>query len=203
MPASGWYTCLLSVTNRNKSSLDDPGPCTTDPDYCYRIYGAGSTWLSALDVDAWAVQSTPNARVLLEPGQAYDVAVLNFTAPTGVTSFRATSDIELTNCYNDYQGKCDGPYDPDGASIVSTKLQVMQKAVGGGYCQITNYPSSGYQVTTVGWSEHHKPAYHTVVANVSTAANCTRDFRIKVYVQSVLGNDAILEKNPYTSTWVR
>jgi len=141
VPASGWYTCLLSVTNRNRSALDDPGPCTTNPDYCYRICGADNTWLSALDVDAWAVQSMQSARVLLEPGQAYDVAVLNFTAPTGVTSFRATSDIQFTNCYSSYK-ECNGPYDPVGASIVSTKLQVMQKAIGGGYCQITNYPSS-------------------------------------------------------------
>jgi hypothetical protein len=197
-PATGWYTCWLSI----KNGIPGVGACS-DPGCGYQAVSPG-TWISALDVAGWAAQSYQGSKVLMEPGHAYDVAVLNFTAPANVSSFRATSDLEMTNCYDPSPlNICDGPYDPSGPSSVQTRLQVMQKAVGGGYCQITNYPASGYLLTTISWSEHHKPAYHSVIANVSTASECTRDFRIKVYVRGVTGNDVHLEKKPYTLTWVR
>jgi hypothetical protein len=197
VPATGWYTCWLTIKNSPKETVNTPP-------YGYRVVSPG-TWISALDVASWAAQSYQGGKVAMEPGHAYDVAVLNFTAPADVSFFRATSDLELTNCYREssYAPMCDGPYVPYGSASVQTRLQVMQKAVGGGYCQITNYPASGYLLTTISWSEHHKPAYHSVIANVSTASGCTRDFRIKVYVTGVTGHDVQLEDKPYTLTWVR
>jgi len=86
--------------------------------------------------------------------------------------------------------------------VVGSRLQVMQRATGGGYCNVTSWPASGLDRTDVSWGVHHKKNYHRVAVTVSNASGCTRSFRIKTYVRWLAGNDMMIERWPYSNVYV-
>lgn len=194
-PASGTYTCRFAV----RSII--PGG-TTDPSETFLVRGSG-TYLEAAAQPSWVEHGyQPDIVRVVSGGTALDVAVLYFTAPLSVSQFAATADVEMTNCYDDSRECITTPRNTEN-SRVSSRLQVMQVAVGGGYCSITNYPESGYAVTAITRDQHHRKIHHRVDrVSVHTSSDCTRTFRIKVYLKVDSGNDALVEGRPYTNTFV-
>lgn len=181
VPSTGTHNCKLVGRSTVPGGSSVGGQVTLDASDSYFEYVAAPSWATQREYGL-------TNDVLIEPGEAADLGAFYWTAPSGVNSFRAVGDVHLTNCY-DSNGLCDTSPSNTGSATAGTKLQVMQLATGGGYCNITNYPSSGEQTTTIDRTVHHLKAYHRTNVNVSTASNCTREFRIKVYTRHVSGND--------------
>ena len=175
----------------------------SDPPARYTVDGA-HTYLSVSGVQpAWVRHRYQGSQRLIRTGRAKDLVPMSFTAPAGVSRFSATADIEMTDCYNAGY-LCDTIPSNRKSSVAGTRLLVMQKARDGGYCRVNAWPASGLKRTTITWEQHHKKSYHRMVdIPVSTAPNCTRDFRIKVYARALSGNDLMIEMKPYTNAFVR
>lgn len=151
---------------------------------------------------SWLRHAYQNSQQLIRTGAAKDIGAMSFTAPKDVTSFSATADVEMTDCYNSGH-VCETVPSNRLSSIVGTRLLVMQKGRSGGYCKVTRWPRSGFRRSVVTWAQHHKKTYHRVAdVPVSNDANCTRGFRIKVYTKVLSGNDLMIEAKPYTNTFV-
>jgi hypothetical protein len=175
----------------------------SSPPAQYTVDGA-NTYLSVSGKQpSWVKGKYQDKQRLIRSGGAKDLVVMNFTAPDNVSMFSATADVEMTDCYNCGQ-LCDTVPSNRLRSVVGTRLQVHQFDRSGGCCKITRWPESGYKRTTITWAEHHKKAYHRVGnVPVSNSANCTRNFRIKVYTKVLSGNDLMIEMKPYSNAFVR
>ena len=174
----------------------------SSPPAWFTVDGA-STYLSVSGVQpAWVRHRYVGGQRLIRTGRARDLMPMSFTAPAGVSRFSVIDDIEMTNCYNAGY-LCDTIPRNFGSSTAGTRLVVMQKARNGGYCKIHARPASGSRITKVTWAEHHKKSYHRMNdIPVSTAPDCTRSFRIKVYTRVLAGNDMLIEAAPYTNAFV-
>ncbi|MDQ3366965.1 MAG: hypothetical protein M3680_16200 [Myxococcota bacterium] len=145
---------------------------------------------------------------VLDDGESLDAAPLEWTAPAGVTSFRAIGSVKLTTCTS--IGGSDDPYDnlPELCGLPQHELDrtvgsharvvltVGQYAVGGGYCAITRLPAAAATAPTyIDKDSHHEMVHRSLAAvPVSTAATCTRRFRIKTYVVQTAGPSLIVHK---------
>jgi hypothetical protein len=195
-PVAGTYRC------RTRFKAYIPGGAADDRQRV-RVVGNPGTYLSVDDnPEPFAAQSFQAADVKIAVGSSADVAVLNWTAPAGVTTFVATADTELTNCYSGGPPPCTTSPSNTLSSVVDSRLQVMQRNDSGGYCKITNWPSSGYDRTTITRDEHHEKNYHRVTASLSNASGCTRNFRIKVFARTVSGNPVNVDNAGFTNTFV-
>jgi hypothetical protein len=192
-PSSGSYDCELLA----RSFIPGGGG---NRDAAFRVEGDG-TYLRVDPVAAWARHRFQASERLVTPRRAYDVTVMDFTAPAGVDRFTATADVELTNCYGPARICNTDPVNGN-RSVVGSRLQVMQRAANGGYCRVTSWPASGLDRTSVSWGVHHKKNYHRVQVNVSEEARCTRSFRVKTYVRWLAGNDMMVERAPYSNVYV-
>jgi hypothetical protein len=195
-PHDGEFECKLQSRGLiHGEQSNPPARFTVDGDRTYiSVSGKQPTWVRHKYQD--------NQR-LIRPGTAKDLVPMSFTAPAGVTRFSATADIEMTDCYNAGY-LCDTIPSNRNSSVAATRLLVMQRSRNGGYCRVNAWPASGLKRTTVTWAQHHKKSYHRMTdIPVSTAANCTRDFRIKVYASVLSGNPLMIEKKPYTNAFVR
>ena len=195
-PTAGTYLC------RTRFKTYVPGGAA-DPNQNVRVVGNPGTYLSLDDnPEPFAAQSFQVADVKIAAGASADVAVLNWTAPSGVTNFIATADTELTNCYSASPPPCTTSPSNTRSSVMDSRLQVMQRDNSGGYCKITNWPTSGYDRTTITRDEHHEKNYHRVPATISNASGCTRNFRIKVFARTVSGNPVNVDNGGFTNTFV-
>lgn len=193
-PSDGLFNCRLAA----RAVM--PGGVPNDVEHF--DVDVDASWLTVTPQPSWVRHDWhgggPFVRsdaTLIPRGRARDVAVLNFTAPSGVAGFDAIADVEFTNCY-DASWECDTSPTNRNSSTVETQLQAMQRAAGGGYCRITR---SEKRTTRITRDIHHRKTYHELSSvPVSGVAGCTRSFRLKVYTRVTAGNDALVEMNPYT-----
>ncbi|MDQ3370636.1 MAG: hypothetical protein M3680_34905 [Myxococcota bacterium] len=201
--APGAYRCVLS------SQGGRPRPTGTFSATKFSI-ASGSYLRVSSPVPAGSDRSyAPKTRSdVLDDGEALDAAPLEWTAPAGVTSFRAIGAVKLTTCTS--VGGSDDPYDnlPELCGLPEHELDrtvgsharvvltVGQYAEGGGYCAITRLPASSATAPAyIDKDSHHEMVYRSLAAvPVSTAATCTRRFRIKTYVVQTAGPSLIVHK---------
>jgi hypothetical protein len=191
----GDYRCWLSVgSGRPRPASPDSRPSSN----VYQV-ASGSYLEATSNLDRSAAQgyrpSTPYH--LLGGDDAYDAAVLNWTAPAGISQFKVSGDVQLTACTavggstDPVTGKvlCEGHKDTTGATVL-TAFQVMQRKAGGaaGYCAVTTFPGASGRRTFISKDVHHLPLFADGTAAVSTASGCGRNFRIKVYVKHLSGS---------------
>lgn len=195
-PQDGVFECRLRARGLVHGQQSNP-PAR------YTVDGA-NTYISVSGRQpSWVKQQYQGSKRLIRTGRAEDVLLMSFKAPDDVSSFSATADVEMTDCYNGGY-LCDTVPSNRMSSVVETRLLVMQRRVDGGYCKVTRWPESGLKRTTITWEQHHKKSYHRVTGvPVSDAADCTRDFRIKVYTRVRSGNDLMIESKPYTNAFVK
>jgi hypothetical protein len=139
---------------------------------------------------------------VLRNGHAIDAAALNWTAPAGVTSFSTVGDVKLTACTAEGGSTdpvtgvvlCDGLKNTAGSDIY-TVFQVMQRKISdpSSYCKITAFPSGGRNVH-ISSDVHHQMLYAGGAVSVSTGADCSRNFRIRIYVKSVSGSAVVVHR---------
>ncbi len=151
------------------------------------------------------------ASPILDDGDALDAAPLMWTAPAGVTSFRAFGAVKLTTCTSsggsddshdspDRGPLCDLPgRELDRSSVgttVQVTFQVLQLATDGSYCRSTTIPSTASSARVlVDKDTHHEMVYRAASSvSVSTAAGCTRRFRIKTYLRQISGPSVIVHR---------
>jgi len=195
-PRDGVFECRLQSRGLVHGAQSNPPAQFT-------IDGANTYIAVSGRQPAWATNRYQGSQRLIRTGRARDISAMAFTAPAGVTRFTATGDVEVTDCYNSGH-VCDTVPSNRMSSVVGTRLLVMQRDGNGGYCRITRQPSSGFNRSVVTWAQHHKKIYHRLVdVPVSNSANCTRDFRIKVLTKVLSGNDLMIERKPYTNTFVQ
>jgi hypothetical protein len=192
-PLDGSYTCELLTR-----SLIPGG--STNLGASYQVEGDG-TYLRVDPAAAWAQGELQPTEALVTRTRAWDVTVMDFIAPDAIERFTATADVEVTNCYGPSKGCETEPVNRD-RSLVGSRLLVMQRAAGGGYCAVTSWPASGLDNHNVSWAVHHKKNYHRAAVAVSTAPGCLRSFRIKTYVRWLAGNDMLVERAPYSNVYV-
>jgi hypothetical protein len=142
--------------------------------------------------------------IVVNPGKQRDVLQYSYTPEAD--RFTVTADVQLTNCY-DLLRQCDTYPKNRLSSTVGTRLLVMQRADGGGYCKVTRWPSSGLDRIKVTWDQHHNKNYHRVPVTVSDDPDCTDTFRIKVFVRHLAGNPMMVEgtygtSGPYSNGYV-
>ena len=197
-PADGDYVCEMLVRVAYVA--------TNMPVADVRIEGTG-TRLTVDRVAPWSQDKYQDKERIVSRTKAWDLVVMTWTAPEGVDAFTLTGDVELTNCYNQYQGsnRTDGvacatvPSNSRPAKV-ETRLQAQQYAGGGGYCRTTSGPSDPIEVS---WAVHHKKNYHRIAeVPVSDDASCTRRFRLKVYARWVSGNPVLVEQLPFSNIYV-
>jgi hypothetical protein len=144
-------------------------------------------------------------------GQAYDAAVLNWTAPADVSTIAVSGDAYLTTC-TAVGGSWDPLRDPvvdpvtkqhlcartdvnKAGTTAITRLVVGQRnAAGTGYCRLIHFPSASGRRTLITRDVHHVVLFQSGMVTISTAPDCSRDFRIKVYVKHVSGAKLIVHK---------
>lgn len=195
-PHDGVFECKLQARGLVHGEQSNPPARFT-------VDGAGTYISVSGRQPSWVQHTYQDGQRLIPTGGAADLVPMSFTAPAGVSRFTATADIEMTDCYNAGY-LCDTIPSNRNSSVVETRLLAMQRARDGGYCRINRWPASGMKRTTITWAQHHKKAYHRMTGiPVSTRANCTRDFRIKVYTRVIAGNDLMIEARPYTNGFVR
>ncbi|HSK22159.1 MAG TPA: hypothetical protein VK906_03240 [Egicoccus sp.] len=214
-PAPGTYSCRIQAeANVPGRSVGQPNPDGTFEKFT--INGADSyiDWAGS-STTQWMTQSPAaewedpryDPEDLLALNKPVDLRQMSWTAPAGVNSFRAVSDLHLTNCYD--KGGANKCLDAMGdtyntkSATVTTRLQVMQIGkTAGTYCKVTNFPASGSQTTVIDWTTHHLKAYHRADVSVSTASNCTRSFRIKLYTTRTAGNPVVAHGGHFSQTLV-
>lgn len=191
----GDYRCWLSVgSGRPRPASPDSRPSSN----VYQV-ASGSYLEASAKLDPSAAQryapSTPSH--VMAGTDAYDAAVLNWTALAGVSKFNVSGDVQITACTavggstDPVTGRvlCDGRKDTTGATVL-TAFQVMQRKAGGadGYCAVTTFPGASGRTTFISKDVHHRAIFTDGTANVSTASGCSRNFRIKVYVKHLRGS---------------
>jgi hypothetical protein len=191
--ASGIQTCgLLVNTGRPRPAV----PGADDPSNYFTVDGGSSieATVALHPGSAQGFRLDPPSR-LLESGQAYDAASFLWTAPAGVTSFTMSGDVKVTTCTavgGSLDGTtggvnlCAGHVVPTG-SQVSTVVQALQLKTSDptSPCAVTSSPPTGFTTTTVDKDVHHRMIYGGQNVAVSPAADCSRTFRIKVYVKNL------------------
>jgi hypothetical protein len=175
----------------------------SDPPARYTVDGA-NTYISVSGKQpSWVQHKYQDNQRLIRTGGARDILIMSFTAPSSITKFSATADVEVTNCYNGGY-LCDTNPINRLSSSIGTRLLVMQKDNSGGYCRITRWPESGLKKMTITWLQHHRKSYHRVNdVPISNNSTCTRDFRIKIYTRVLSGNDLMIEAKPYSNAFVK
>jgi hypothetical protein len=195
-PANDTYACRLQVRSQIPGGHNDPNAK-------FLVRGSGTFIAVSVRQPPWVKHRYQDTAKLIRTNRAKDVAAMSFAAPSDITDFSATADVEMTNCYNDGR-LCDTSPRNSKSAVVGSRLMVMQRAVGGGFCRTTRWPSSGLDRTTITRDEHHEKNYHRVSGvRVSSDPSCTRDFRIKVYTKVLSGNDVMIEAKPYSNVFVR
>jgi hypothetical protein len=197
-PADGHYICEMLVRVAYVA--------TNMPAADVQINGAG-TRLTVDRVAPWSQDKYQDKERIVGRQRAADLVVMNWTAPDGVDAFTLTGDVELTNCYNQYQGSnrtdgvaCATVPSNSGSAKVETRLRAQQYADGGGYCRVTSGP---FDPIVVSWAAHHKKNYHRISGvPVSRASGCTRRFRVTVYARWVSGNPVLVEQQPFSNIYV-
>jgi hypothetical protein len=142
-------------------------------------------------------------------GKAYDAAPLNWTAPADVSTISVSGDAYLTTCTS-VRGSLDPILDPGidpvtglhlctqlkaGGTTVNTRLVVGQRNTAGtGYCRLTYFPSASGRQTLITKDVHHVVLFQSGNVAVSTAPDCSRNFKLKVMVKHVSGADLIVHQ---------
>jgi len=190
-PEPGDYHCWTGVFSSR------PRPEDVDPSSNVFTVEAGSHLEATTKLHPGSGQGyEPNTpSVVLENGEAYDAAPLEWTAPDGVDSFTVSGDLRLTTCsatggsLDPVTGKvlCEGLVDRSGTTLNSRLVIGQRNQTGRGYCALTYYPSKAGQEKYISVDVHHQMLYKGVTARLSTAPDCGRRFRIKVYVQNLRG----------------
>jgi hypothetical protein len=194
-PAAGTYDCRLEVR-----SLIPGGSFSSSAKFLVR--GSGTFIAVSGRQPSWVKHRYQDTAKLIRTSTAKDVTTMGFAAPSDITGFSATADVEMTNCYNTAR-LCDTTPNSKSA-VVGSQILVKQRAVGGGFCRTTRWPSSGLDRMTITREQHHKKNYHRVNdVRVSDDLTCTRDFFIKVYAKVLSGNDVMIEAKPYSNVFVR
>jgi hypothetical protein len=194
--APGSYTCKLGVLGgrpRPNGSLSS--------NYFTIESGSYLEATTALHPSSSQGYAPDTASTRLDSSEAYDAAVLNWTAPTDVTSFAVSGDVKLTTCTAEGGSTdpvtgvvlCDNRVDFSGTTV-RTVVLVMQREWSdpSQYCQVTSFPDSDGQSTFISKDVHHKMIYGGGSATVSTASDCSRDFRIKIYTKHVSGSSVVV-----------
>lgn len=198
----GEYRCVLSAQGGR------PRPNGSFDATRFQIESGSLLQVSSPVHEASAKAYAPTQpSIVLDDGEAHDAAALSWTAPEGVETFTAFGSVKLTACTA--VGGSDDPYDdlpstglcglPEheidfGGTDVTAAFQVRQQAVGGGYCAEHQVPAGDAQVH-VSKDTHHEQVYRVAAAiPVSTAPDCTRDFRIKTYVKQRSGASIVVHK---------
>jgi len=195
-PRDGTYVCRLT----SRSTI--PGRWR-DASAVLQIDESDS-YIEATGPLSGVPQENTSADVHIPARGAADVAVFSWTAPPRVSSFRVAGDVQYTNCY-DGGGAAACATSPANqrSSVIATVLQVLQLAADGGYCNVVSAPSDELQRTTITRDVHHLKVHHRAdVVHVSTAGDCTRTFRIKVYVRVESGNPVVAHGRRYSQLTV-
>jgi hypothetical protein len=189
-PTAGTYQCEMLVRVAY--------PSTLRPQADVLLRGS-ATSLNVSRAPSWSRLKFQQLERVIRRNQPRDLAVLSWTAPAAVNRFDLTGDIEYTNCYNTYH-TCNTVPSNGNQSVVESRLQAQQIATDGGYCRVT---STAMSRLVVSWAVHHRKKYHRLDnVPVSTAANCTRRFRLKVYTRWVSGNPMMTELRPWSDLYV-
>ena len=201
----GDYHCWMGI------STGRPRPTTTNQtSNILRV-----DWGSYLEATTAIHSSSAQGFAPKEPspvfgdGKAYDAAVLNWTAPADVSTIAVSGDAYITTCTS-IPGSLDPLLDPvvdpvtgqhlcteinKAGTTVNTRLVVGQRNTAGtGYCQLTYSPSASGRRTLITKDVHHVVLFQSAAVTISTAPDCSRDFKIKVYVKHVSGADLIVHK---------
>ena len=156
------------------------------------------------DCDYGASPCDPT-RITLGPGKPagsteYALRSPSFWASPLATSIDVREDVEITTCYT---GTNACPYSWQwGGSLGSTSTTINTRMVisqmsGADVCRVTNFPSSGYETTTVTDYMHHYKITHTL-NDIPVSSSCDRRFLIKLYVGQVSGQPIQIEPNSYS-----
>jgi hypothetical protein len=211
----GQYTCGLTAN----SGRPRPGS-SIDPDLTDRYTIQPGSYLQATvpihPSSAQGYLTTTPSPLLTNAGDAYDAAVLYWTAPAGVTSFSMTGDLKMTTCTavagsrdstTNGTNLCDGykVESPFGSTVASVLVAYQINDEDGTYCATNRYPATGFTITNVSKDVHHKMVYFAATIPVSTARGCGRTFRVKIYVILQRGNTSypvvpVMVHNPNTIT---
>jgi hypothetical protein len=190
--ASGIQTCGLFVIAQRPR----PAKPGDDPSNYFTV-DTGSSLKATVAIHPSSAQGfrlNPPSR-LLKSGDAYDAAAFYWTAPDDVTSFTMSGDVKVTTCTavggsrdvtTNGVNLCDGHKNPAG-SFVGTVVQARQLSISDPSkpCAVTSSPATGMTKTFVSKDVHHKMIYGSQVVTVSSAPDCSRKFRIKVYVKNL------------------
>lgn len=125
-----------------------------------------------------------------------------FTTAAAATHIRVRIDPSLTMCDTTWTGTCtEYANHTHRRSVFRYKVRVEQLAPDGSVCN-PRYWAGGSGFTsdktqysgdvTIPRDPHHEPFFWTVpLVPVSTAAGCTREFRIRTALKSIVGTDPI------------
>ncbi len=142
---------------------------------------------------------------VLSGGSAYDAAVLEWHAPPIDDSVAVTGDAWLTSCTavegstDPVTGKrlCEGKVNKSGSRVLTRVVVAQRETVGSGYCRVTTVRA---RTTYISKDVHHRMIFASGSVPISTAPECSRSFRIKVYVKHVGGSAVVIHNQGTIST---
>lgn len=139
---------------------------------------------------------------LLANRAAYDAEAFDWTAPQSSRSMTVSGDSYLTACTSAPGSTdpvtgirmCDNIVDKSGSTVRTRLIAYQRNTAGTGYCATTRYPSTRSRETYISRNVHHRVLFHTVTVPISTSPDCSRTFRIKLYVAHVKGSAVIVHR---------
>lgn len=139
---------------------------------------------------------------LLHKGQASDENVLTWTAPAGTTMFSANGDSYLTTCTSKsgstdpVTGKrlCEGYTNTYGTKVITKLIVTQVSADGSSYCAIYRFPSATGRESYITRDIHHMVVFNSGSVTVNTSPQCSRTFRIKIYVKNKDGGALMVHR---------
>lgn len=108
--------------------------------------------------------------------------------PAGVDHFAVNGDFMVTSCtYYGADGCDEADQDRNGGTVKAILYVKQYNTAGTGYCNVTSATPSGGANQFISRDRHHETLRTGVSVQVSTAPDCSRNFRIYVALSWVSG----------------
>jgi hypothetical protein len=196
-PPAGNPTCVLSIyphTNADHSDTNEH----------FDVQSGSYLEVTTVSNDSGTAYDpgtgSPLENTLLTSGNAYDAAVLTYTAPSTATSIHTVSDINVTSCVPmDGTPGCSGGVSGVSSTFTYTHVVYQYKTdiPADGYCATTSTTATSVTIAWATWHHYKVPSENIVPV---LGAGCVKKFRIKTYVKSISGNPIVVQRGttPYS-----
>lgn len=126
--------------------------------------------------------------VLWSSNPAQNIMNRVWTAPSTVTQIAVNGDFMVTSCTSLADSCPNEAIDRDGGMVRAILYVKQYNTAGDGYCQVTSATPGGGSDQFVSRDRHHETLRTGVSVPVSTAPDCSRNFRIYVALSWVSGS---------------